>query len=49
MTFCRDRLAGFKMPWGVDFVPALSRNGAGKALKRQLREPYWQGQERRVG
>ena len=49
LAFCRDRLAGFKMPRGVDFVPALPRNGAGKVLKRQLREPYWQGQERRVG
>jgi long-chain acyl-CoA synthetase len=27
----------------------LPKSGAGKVLKRELREPYWQGQEARVG
>ncbi len=49
LAFCRERLAGFKVPRGVTFVTALPRNGAGKVLKRQLREPFWRGQERRVG
>jgi acyl-coenzyme A synthetase/AMP-(fatty) acid ligase len=32
----------------VDFVEALPRNASGKILRRQLREPYWAGRERRV-
>ncbi len=45
---CRDRLGGFKCPTSVDFVDSLPRNPSGKVLKRDLREPYWQGQTRRV-
>jgi acyl-coenzyme A synthetase/AMP-(fatty) acid ligase len=32
----------------VDFVSELPRNPSGKVLKRELREPYWAGQKRRV-
>ncbi len=45
---CRARLAHYKCPTSVDFVETLPRNPSGKILKRQLREPYWQGQERRI-
>ncbi len=38
VTFCRERLANFKVPRQVEFVPALPRNPAGKVLKRKLRE-----------
>jgi acyl-CoA synthetase (AMP-forming)/AMP-acid ligase II len=48
MEFCRDKLGGFERPRSVDFVEALPRNASGKVLKRELREPYWQGQTRRV-
>jgi acyl-CoA synthetase (AMP-forming)/AMP-acid ligase II len=44
----RRRLAHFKCPTSVDFVESLPRNPSGKLLKRQLREPYWKGQERRI-
>ena len=47
--FCRDRLGGFQCPRGVTFVEALPRTATGKVLKRELREPYWSGRERRVG
>jgi acyl-CoA synthetase (AMP-forming)/AMP-acid ligase II len=47
--WCRDRLAGYKTPSSVDFVDALPRNATGKVLKTVLREPYWQGRDRRVG
>jgi fatty-acyl-CoA synthase len=33
----------------VEFVPALPKNPQGKILKRELREKYWKGKERRVG
>jgi fatty-acyl-CoA synthase len=46
--FCRGKLAGYKQPRSVDFVAALPRNPSGKVLKRELREPYWKGHNRRV-
>jgi long-chain acyl-CoA synthetase len=48
IEFTRGRLAGFKRPTSVDFVDSIPRNPTGKVLKRELREPYWQGQQRRV-
>ena len=47
--FARHRLGGFKLPKSVDFVDALPRNPSGKLLKRELREPYWAGTDRRIG
>ncbi len=48
IDFCRDKLGGYERPRSVDFVSTLPRNPSGKVLKRQLREPYWAGHERRV-
>jgi len=49
MDFCKGKLGGFERPRSVDFVQALPRTPSGKVLKRELREPYWAGQSRRVG
>ena len=49
LAHARERLAGFKIPRSVDFVEAIPRNPSGKILKRELREPYWEGHDRRVG
>jgi long-chain acyl-CoA synthetase len=48
IAFARERLAGFKCPKSIAFADALPRNPSGKILKRELREPYWAGQERRI-
>ena len=48
VAFARERLAGFKCPKSISFAEALPRNPSGKILKRELREPYWAGQERRI-
>jgi long-chain acyl-CoA synthetase len=48
LDWSRDKLAGYKRPRSVDFVDSLPRNASGKLLKRALREPYWQGYQRRV-
>jgi long-chain acyl-CoA synthetase len=48
IDYCRDRLAHFKCPTSVDFTDAIPRNPTGKVLKRELREPYWEGQDRAV-
>ena len=46
--FCRERLAHFKCPTSVERRDAIPRNPTGKILKRELRAPYWEGQERAV-
>ena len=48
IAWCRDRIAGFKCPRSVDFHASLPRDPSGKLKKRLLRDPYWQGQERRI-
>jgi acyl-CoA synthetase (AMP-forming)/AMP-acid ligase II len=48
VAFARERLAHYKCPTSVDFADTLPRNPSGKLLKRELREPYWRGRERRI-
>ncbi|MET0384965.1 MAG: AMP-binding protein [Polyangiales bacterium] len=43
IAFVSDHLAPYKRPRSIDIVPEIPRNPAGKVLKRQLREPYWDG------
>jgi long-chain acyl-CoA synthetase len=46
---CRTQIAGYKCPRSVEFRDTpLPLSGAGKVLKRDLREPYWQGYDKRV-
>ena len=49
ITFAREKLAGYKIPRSVSFMDELPRTGSGKILKRELRAPFWAGQERQVG
>jgi acyl-CoA synthetase (AMP-forming)/AMP-acid ligase II len=48
IAWARERIAAFKCPKSVDFVEVVPRNPSGKILRRELREPYWAGIERRV-
>jgi long-chain acyl-CoA synthetase len=44
LAHCRGLIAGYKCPRSVDFRDSpLPLSGAGKILKRELREPYWKG------
>jgi len=45
IAYCRDRLAHFKCPRTVDFVPELPRSETGKLYKRILRDEYWAGHQ----
>ena len=45
----KSTLGRFKAPKSVDFVEALPVSVVGKVLRRQVREKYWKGRERRVG
>jgi acyl-CoA synthetase (AMP-forming)/AMP-acid ligase II len=38
--FCKTQIAGYKAPRTVSFVDALPLSGAGKVLKRELRERF---------
>ncbi|HEX3706442.1 MAG TPA: long-chain-fatty-acid--CoA ligase [Mycobacteriales bacterium] len=40
VTFAREQIAGYKVPRRVTFVDALPLSGAGKVLKRVLRDQY---------
>jgi long-chain acyl-CoA synthetase len=46
-AFAREHLASYKVPRSVAFTDELPRTGSGKLLKRQLRAPYWAGQQGR--
>ena len=48
LAFCRGKIAGYKIPKSIDLVDSLPRNPTGKILRRELRERYWAGHERRV-
>ena len=48
-AFLQERIAKFKLPRAVEFVEgALPKTGTGKIIKRELREKFWSGKERRV-
>jgi long-chain acyl-CoA synthetase len=40
IQYCRDRIASYKKPRGVEFVDALPKNPSGKILKRELRAAH---------
>jgi acyl-CoA synthetase (AMP-forming)/AMP-acid ligase II len=47
--FAKDHIAGYKVPKSVEFrTEPLPLSGAMKVLKKDLRAPYWEGQERAV-
>ncbi|HTN78152.1 MAG TPA: AMP-binding protein [Acidimicrobiales bacterium] len=50
LEHCRASIAGYKVPKHIELrTDPLPKSGAGKVLKRELREPYWEGVESRVG
>ena len=42
------KMKKIKVPKVVTFHADLPREDTGKIFKRKLREPYWQGRERRI-
>ena len=48
IDYARERVAAFKAPKSVDFIAEMPRNPSGKILRRTLRAPYWEGQDRQV-
>jgi long-chain acyl-CoA synthetase len=48
IAFARDRLAHYKAPKSIDFAETLPRLPSGKLATRELKDPYWQGRDRRI-
>ncbi len=48
IEFCKKRIARYKVPKSVEFAEALPKNPQGKILKKELREKYWAGMERKI-
>jgi len=48
IEWSRPKLAGYKRPRSVDFRDVIPRNPSGKILKRELRQPYWEGTGRQI-
>jgi acyl-CoA synthetase (AMP-forming)/AMP-acid ligase II len=48
IAFARERLAAYKTPKSVRFVEEIPLSAVGKPLRRALRDPFWQGRERRI-
>ena len=48
-AYLQGRIAKFKMPRRFEFTDdPLPKTGTGKIIKRELRETFWGGKERRV-
>jgi long-chain acyl-CoA synthetase len=45
---CKGQIAAYKVPKSVEFISELPKSGAGKILKRDLREKFWKGHDRRI-
>ena len=49
IAHCKELIAGYKCPRSIDFrAEPLPKSGAGKVQKFELRDPFWEGQDRRV-
>ncbi len=48
IQFCKERMAHYKAPKSIDFIEALPRTGSGKIHKKNLRDKYWEGFEKKV-
>lgn len=44
IAFCKERLARFKVPKAIDVLEELPKSGVGKILRRELRDPWWEGE-----
>jgi len=48
MELCKSKLGSVMAPKSVDFVETLPRSPAGKVLKKDLRQRYWQNATRKI-
>jgi acyl-CoA synthetase (AMP-forming)/AMP-acid ligase II len=49
VAFCREHLASYKAPRGIERIAEIPRSASGKILKKELRAPHWAGRASQVG
>lgn len=48
IALCKQKIGSVKAPKSVDFIDTLPRSPVGKVMRKEVRRPYWVGQERKV-
>jgi acyl-CoA synthetase (AMP-forming)/AMP-acid ligase II len=48
IRLCKERIGSVKAPKSVDFIDDLPRSPVGKVTRKEVRERYWSGRDRRV-
>jgi acyl-CoA synthetase (AMP-forming)/AMP-acid ligase II len=48
IALCKAKLGSVMAPKSVEFIASLPRSPAGKVLKKDLRQAYWAGQDRKI-
>ncbi len=48
VSHCREKLSGYKIPRQIELSSDLPKSAYGKVLKREIRESYWRGHDRRI-
>lgn len=48
IAFARERVASYKVPKQVRFIDEVPKSPVGKLLRRAVRDPFWQGRERKI-
>ncbi len=49
ITFCKEKLAGYKCPKGVEFWESLPTTPVGKILRKDVKKKFWEGWQRSIG
>ena len=48
LAFARERLPDYKRPRAIHFTTGLPRLPTGKILRYKVRDPFWEGRERKI-
>ncbi len=48
IAWLRERMSSYKTPKSIKVIEAMPRNASGKILRRELRDPYWVGHDKKV-
>lgn len=49
ISFCKDKLAGYKCPKAIAFWETLPTTPVGKILRKDIKKTFWEGHERSIG
>ena len=49
IDFCKERLAGYKVPKSIEFWESLPTTPVGKILRKDIKKKFWADHERSIG